>query len=153
MPEENFILSKDFIDFEIFALPDENISDFELKNPQELNTLVAIPEAEKQAQLIELLTNILKAAKLNVDQQVHTLALTSDQGFSFIQIQSKIGFEKALLFGIKPTELGINLELQPYQPIPFQGCIFLLVDKLSDIQQDTNKKKALWNALQDIYLQ
>jgi DNA polymerase III psi subunit len=152
MPEENFILSKDFIDFEIFAISDGLADDFEHKNAQALSTLVVFNEAEKKDDLLELLHNILSAAKLSVDKQVHTLSVTRNNAYSFIQMQSKAGFEKALLFGVTPADLGIHLDLHLYQPLPFQGCNFVLADKLADIQQDTNKKKALWSCLKDIYL-
>ncbi len=151
MPEENFILSKDFIDFDIFAVPEENAKDFEPSTEQQLSTLAVFPESDNQNELTELLHNILRAAKLDIDKEVHSLPITPQADFSFIQMQSKAAFEKALLFGVTPSKLGIHLDLKPYQPLPFQGCIFLLADKLSDIQKDNTKKKALWACLQEIY--
>lgn len=57
-----------------------------------------------------------------------------------------------LIFGLPPSQLGLAIEPQPYQPLNFLGYTWLFADKLSAIEVDKAKKTQLWTALKQMFL-
>ncbi len=64
---------------------------------------------------------------------------------------SQMDDAKVLIFGIRPTELGINFSYKEYEPILFDNTEYLFSGSLEDLQSDKRKKLALWNALQIMF--
>jgi len=152
MQKENNILSGNFLDFDIFAVSDQNLSLKGLDQSNQFNSLVVYtPEAENETEQ-KFLSNILGAVKLDMSKDVFLLKTTAKQGFSFSRLKTVASFEKILLFGLEAKHLGIHLDLKPYQPMQFQSHTFLTAHPLAEIQADVNKKRALWTCLQEIYL-
>ena len=57
-----------------------------------------------------------------------------------------------LIFGLTPSQLGLVIEPQAYQPLNFLNCTWLFADKLSSIEMDKAKKTQLWSALKQMFL-
>ncbi len=152
MDSKNDISLDNFLDFQIFAPNDQNNESFDSDHSKEKTTLVIYEPVNEHKELETFLTNILKAAKLDISKDVNLLKTTAESGFSFIRLKTKTSIGKVLIFGIPPKKLGINLDLKLYTSLEFQGCIFLLADSLATIQSKVDKKRALWTCLQQIYL-
>jgi hypothetical protein len=152
MTSKNDISSSSFLDFKIFATSDQDFEQIVPNQSQSFTTLVVYESDERQEDLDTFLTNILAAAKLDLSKDVCILKTTTETAFSFIRLKTKVPIEKVIIFGISPKNIGINLDLKLYKPMVFQNSIFLLADKLTLIHSDVNKKRELWNCLQEIYL-
>jgi len=60
--------------------------------------------------------------------------------------------KKLILFGVKPFEIGIKeVDIPTYEIKDFQNTPILYVDKLTTIQSDLAKKKALWTNLKQLF--
>lgn len=152
MLKKNDILSSDFFDFEIFVYPDKEIDHIDSVSSKQIKTLVVYSPQAEADDLNAFLSSILTAAKLDMSTDVFILKATVEDGFSFIRIKTQFPIEKVILFGIPSSSLGLHLDLKPYRTMTFQNTIFLLADSLEIIKEDVNKKRALWNCLQEIYL-
>ena len=153
MKKENNILPNDFLDFEVFAVPDKNSTLLNTKNVAQKEILVLYFNENNVEELEVLLKNILSATNLDFDSKFSLIKITSDQTFSSSDIFEKLSPKDLIFFGINPTNFGINYNLNLYQPQKVKQRRFLLIDSLHEINTDVKKKKALWSCLKEMYLQ
>ncbi len=153
MKKENDISYIDFLDFEVFALPDEKPELFNEKNSANKSILVVYSNEKNDPQLEVLLKNILAAAELDFEKDIIFLKSTTQGKFSFNEIQEKLSVKDILFFGITPSNFGLHYEFEAFQPLVLKQVRILLVDSLEDISSNVNKKKALWSCLKEMYLQ
>ena len=85
--------------------------------PLKKKFLSSILNEKNDTELELLLKNILSAAKLNFDEEIALLKLTSHQKYSSIDLLEKLSAKDLLLFGINPTNLGINYSIKQYQTL------------------------------------
>jgi DNA polymerase III psi subunit len=153
MKKENNVSYSDFLDFEVFAVPDKNSALLNTKNLAQKEILVLYFNEKNDDELELLLKNILSAANLDFENNIAFLKTTSQQKYSSSDLLAKLSVKDLLFFGINPSKLGINYSINPYQPLTVKNRRFLQVDSLEEIKNDVNKKKALWSCLKEMYLQ
>ena len=153
MKRENDISYNDFLDFEVFALPEKKRELFNSNKAPHARILIVYFNKKNNPDLDILLKNILEAAKLDFEKDIISLKTTVQEKFSFSQIKEKLSIKDLLFFGIKPSNFGLNYSIEPYQPIQINDLRILLVNSLEEINADVNKKKALWSCLKEMYLQ
>ena len=98
------------------------------------------------------LSKILAAAQLNLAQDALFVELPLTQPVSLLTDTRQKKPEQVLVFGLPARQLGLNMEITPYQPFVFQQITFLFADPLSVLEGDKEKKGALWTALKSIFL-
>ena len=152
MKKENIILNSDFLDFELFVVPEQDFPISKKSNPESRSILIVYENEANDPELETLLKKILSAAKINFEDQVLAIKTTSSQAYSFTVLQKKWKFKDAIFFGIPLKTYGINYKLDNYQPFSNETCRFLKVDLLSQINTNKHKKMALWSCLQEMYL-
>ncbi|MEZ4883525.1 MAG: hypothetical protein R3E32_02220 [Chitinophagales bacterium] len=97
----------------------------------------------------DLLEKILKAAKVDMEQVAIFHAQT--ESFSFKSILEQTQSNRLIVFGLKPSSLGLNIRLGLYQLLTFRGCQILLADDLTTISKDVQRKTYLWRNLQKMF--
>ena len=117
------------------------------------NILILVPTSGSseviQANILEFLSKILNSIGLTIDDVVITDNKNQEK---WDQLKNDFSPQKILFFGIKPFEIGIeSLDINTYEVKPFQGNFILYADKLEDIKEDLNKKKALWVNLKKLF--
>ncbi len=141
-----------FLDYQIFPTPELGEFSTQLEGANARQVLVGFFD-EQSVEREDYLKKIIGAAKLNLLEDCLILRGSLETQFpSFIQIKNAHAVQKAVLFGIKPSDLGLNLEIPPYQPIVFNNCTFLFVDKISIIEPSKERRAALWACLQRMFL-
>lgn len=98
-----------------------------------------------------LLGKILTAVKLNLNQ-VDLVRLAD-----LSQMNARTAFSQNLIshfitFGVALQKIRLEIPLNPYQTKEIKNIRFLFSDALSELQNDVEKKKALWRALQEMFL-
>lgn len=98
-----------------------------------------------------LLGKILTAVKLNLNQ-VDLVRLAD-----LSQMNARTAFSQNLIshfitFGVALQKIKLEIPLNPYQTKEIKNIRFLFSDALSELQNDVEKKKALWRALQEMFL-
>lgn len=138
-----------FLDFSIIDLLDTSVVISQCEGPSQSSIFVCCREADPVN--IEFLKKILSAVQIDLDKEVSLLKITHPHGFSFSQLQSTKAFKKALIFDFPPSFLGLQLNLQKYQPFTLNGCTLLFADPLQDISNNKMMKTALWTALKAMF--
>jgi hypothetical protein len=145
-------LNTSFLDYQIFPTPELSEFSEKIVGDNARNILVGFFD-EQSVEREEYLKKIIGAAKLNLSEDCLILRGSLETKFpSMVQMQNAHSIKQAVLFGIKPTDIGLNLEIPPYQPIVFNNCTFLFVDKISIIEPSKERRAALWACLQRMFL-
>ena len=141
-----------FFDFTVYNISDSTNINESLSGDNQRRILVGFLD-EQQNALETFLSKIMGSAKLNLENDC--LILKGDTATSiptFAQIKSFQNVEKAVLFGLTGKDLGLNIETHLYIPFAFNNCHFMFAEKLSLIENSVERKKALWNGLQTLFL-
>ncbi|MDZ7881067.1 MAG: hypothetical protein U5L45_25600 [Saprospiraceae bacterium] len=145
-------MKNSFLDYQIFPTPELNEFSAQLTGTNIRQVLVGFFD-EQSVEREDYLKKIMSAAKFNLPEDCLILRGSHETKFpSFIDLKRTHNVDKAVLFGIKPSDLGLNLEIPLYQPIVFNKCVFLFVDKISVIEPSKERRAALWVCLQKIFL-
>ncbi len=145
-----------FYNTNIFVVPEAKNQAFSLTGSNKKKTLVIIQVEENKNELLAFLKKILEAVKLNMHEDIHFINTTNKSSISFSTQLAHHKYEYVISFGKKPTELGIQIDYTPYQPINISGIQMLFVEDLQTIfeeRQKGGKQKAaaLWKAMQSIF--
>lgn len=98
------------------------------------------------------LSKVLLAAGLNLEQDTLLAAFEAGEQRPILPLAKIKQAESILVFGFAPKQLGLNLESPMYQPVDFYGVRLLFADKISALEPDTTRKRKLWQALQQMFL-
>lgn len=98
------------------------------------------------------LEKILKAVNLNVNG-VDLLNLQGTQDVDFNELLKGKYIHHFITFGVPFERIHLDIMMDRYAPVRFDGITFLMADSLPTIEADQNLKKQLWNALQRVFLQ
>jgi hypothetical protein len=139
-------------DFKIFPIKDAQEAINSATGANQKGLLVIIPAEEDTEEGNTFAGKILKAAGFSIPDDILLLKLTENDGFSLISILSKADISNIIVFGFKPSFLGLNWNLPNYHPFPFQERNFLFADSLTKIMGDVKLKGQLWKCLQLMFL-
>jgi len=113
--------------------------------------IIVVLSVQDDEGLIEgLLKNILKAVKIDIDNEVHIIQV-SDISINILDLIKDLKLEKILCFGANPSMLSMNLNPQLYHPMHIADTTFLFAESLSYIEAHKDRKKILWDNLQSIF--
>ncbi|MVT11003.1 hypothetical protein [Chitinophaga tropicalis] len=105
-------------------------------------------EAYLNEELFNLLTNILNACKLGM-QDIALVNIAQHPAIPFTTWLQAIPVKQAVLFGIPPARLGLEA-IADYQLLQVNGCQLICSDPLQLIAQDKMLKGKLWMGLKQL---
>ncbi|WP_293687008.1 MULTISPECIES: hypothetical protein [unclassified Spirosoma] len=97
------------------------------------------------------LEKILKAVNLNIDG-VDLLNLHGVKDMDFAELLRGKYINHFITFGVPFERINLDIMMDRYSPVRFEGITFLMADSLPTIEADQNLKKRLWTALQRVFL-
>ncbi len=97
------------------------------------------------------LEKILKAVHLDVDG-VDLLNVHGTKNVNFAELLSGKYIHHFFTFGVPFSRLNLDIMMDRYQPVRFEGITFLMADPLPAIEADVALKKKLWESLKKIFL-
>lgn len=106
-------------------------------------------EAYLNEELFNLLTNILNACKLGM-QDVALLNVAATPGLTLQDYHTALGFRHCIIFDIPPAGLGLP-EMAPYLPESHFGAMALYSGSLQQIATDKALKGRLWQGLKQLF--
>lgn len=153
MLKPNDILSSEFLDFQIFPPVEPEILLQQSIGENNKGLLVVIFEEETRTELLPFLTKILGAVKYDLSQDAQVIKITDETAFSLMSLchKSKKEVKNVIFFGQNPKQVGLNLNVQKYQPLTINDQTFLFADDLGAVHDDVALKKMLWSCLQKIF--
>ena len=142
-----------FFDFTVYNISDKENFSQSMFGENQRHILIGF--LDEQHEMLELFLNkIISAAKIDLEKDCLILRGSPENIFipTLTQIKSFHKIERAVLFGLSGKDLGLNIETHLYIPFEFNNCQFMFADKLSLIENSVERKKALWNGLQTLFL-
>jgi len=126
--------------------------DAELAKSPGITTAIFVNGFEEEVKERELIGKIMMALKLSADDYL----LIDKAKYPRIRFRhlAPAGFSsigKCLLFGINPSEMGMNVELQGYVFSRVGETRLLMCDKAHMLMERDILKRALWAELQKMY--
>jgi DNA polymerase III psi subunit len=120
--------------------------------PQLNHKVLLLADEELDPSNLLFLEKILKAVNLNVDG-VDLLNLHGVQNMDFAELLKGKYINHFITFGVPFERINLDIMMDRYAPVRFEGINFLMADSLPTIEADQNLKKRLWSALQRVFLQ
>ena len=154
---KNDILNPQFLDFSIVALKEPQAILQKCEGSNQKKLLVVFDITDDNPEQYEFLKKILAAAQFDIEKDILLLKITDKDPFSFFSLKANAAnhfgdIENMLTFGLSPRQFGLNLDIQNYSPLHFNGCGFLFADSLEQLGKNKNLKAALWQGMQKLFL-
>lgn len=118
--------------------------------PQLNHKVLLLADEELDPSNLLFLEKILKAVNLNVDG-VDLLNLHGVQGMDFAELLRGKYINHFITFGVPFERINLDIMMDRYSPVRFEGITFLMADSLPTIEADQHLKKRLWSALQRVF--
>lgn len=120
--------------------------------PQLNHKVLLLADEELDPSNLLFLEKILKAVNLNIDG-VDLLNLHGVRDMHFDELLRGKYINHFITFGVPFERINLDIMMDRYAPVRFEGITFLMADSLPTVEADLNLKKRLWTALQRVFLQ
>ena len=142
-------MNTSFLDFKLIQIAETEKILSQCKGRASKGIFICYPSNDNDQR--EFLAKILSAVGLDLNTEVQSLEKTPENDFSFSRLNRENKLSKVFLFGIHPKSIGLQIQIQKYQPFMLNNCLFLIGDDLTSISQNQASKKLLWAALKGIF--
>ena len=112
--------------------------------------LILVDEEMRPSDLL-FLEKILKAVHIDIDG-VDLLNVHGTSNVNFSELLQGKYIHHFFTFGVPFSRINLDILMDRYQPIRFDGITFLMADPLPAIETDVVLKKKLWEALKKVFL-
>ncbi len=139
-------------DFDVYKSPSTEIPSELLLGDNEKKLLVVIKKEDFSAENRNFLSKILAAVKYELEKDAVIFSLPDGVSFSIADLVKESKMNDVILFGVNPKEVGFSFETIVYVPHCINKVNILIAHGLEQIKVKTDLKKALWAALQQMFL-
>ena len=120
--------------------------------PQLNHKVLLLADEELDPSNLLFLEKILRAVNLNING-VDLLNLHGVSNVDFPELLRGKYINHFITFGVPFERIHLDIMMDRYAPVRFEGITFLMADSLPTIEADRALKKRLWGALQRVFLQ
>ena len=138
-------------EFPVYRVPDSRKGITHSGNNTEPSLILIRNEADQSESVAEMLKNIIKAIGIDMESQVLEMQINQDIQLSSSSWIGKYKGTPTLIFGFKPSHVGIQTRLHLYTPQYLNGHPYLFAHSLHAIHLDKTLKKKLWIALKSMF--
>jgi DNA polymerase III psi subunit len=96
------------------------------------------------------LKKLIGAIKHDFENDIYLIYVNKQQNIHLSSLNLPI--EKVLCFGVKPEEIGLNINEMMYTILDFENLQILFSDSIQTINSTPSKKSELWQLLQQMFL-
>ena len=137
-------MNSSFLNFTVYDIPEVSDTEFSFFGDNRKEMLLAYIHLNEES--FVYLQRILSSVKINAEEDCLLLKLNT--GYSCLphlhEIKRENIFSKAVFFGIKPHQLGLQIDLPKQQQcIKIQNTKILFADDLADVQKSNISQRAL----------
>ena len=112
--------------------------------------LILVDEEMRPSDLL-FLEKILKAVQIDIDG-VDLLNVHGTSNVNFNELLTGKYIHHFFTFGVPFSRINLDILMDRYQPVRFDGITFLMADSLPAIEADVVLKKKLWEAFKKVFL-
>lgn len=103
------------------------------------------------------LNKVVQAIDYDLERDAVTYYKTPQQPLSLAELLRQGTFQHVLLFGIPPAQLGLHLDVEPYESATWENTLILSADGLEAIYRERKaggkeKSARLWAMLKQTFL-
>lgn len=139
------------MNFQYYFWPEEHFPWTHCSGANAKSTLV-LSSGSEVAQSLPFLKKILRAVDLDFDQDIHFLSTSADLQIQLLSVPQFDAYEKLLLFGLKPSQIGIlSGDHAGCQVFQFERLTCVSAPALAEIEAQAVQKKQLWVALKQVF--
>lgn len=121
-------------------------------NKQHIILLVNIPEVTFVSdEQLTFLSGILTACKLTLED-VGLVNLASYPELTYKKISETFSPRITILFGVEPGTIQLPFAMPGFQRQSFNNQVYLAVPSLTELENNKDLKRKLWDVLQQIFL-
>jgi DNA polymerase III psi subunit len=136
-------------DIDTYSIPEEGQVSIQ-GNPNTARIVILLREVDYETHG-DLLNNILNAIKIDVQQDAVILKLASEAS-CHLHKHITAATEYVLSFGLGIKSLGVNASFMANHFYQTESYAIMLTHGLEKLNADKQKKKALWQALQSVFI-
>lgn len=100
---------------------------------------------------LDLLTRMLGACKLTLSD-VAIINIGNKKEINHDTLSKQFKLEKALLFGVEPTDVNLPFQIPHFQVQNFNKAIYLTSPDLTTLLPDKDLRGKLWTGLQKMFI-
>ena len=119
--------------------------------PQISQKVLILVDEELLPSDLLFLEKILNAVHLDIDG-VDLLNVHGTGNVNFSELLQGKYIHHFFTFGVPFSRINLDILMDRYQPVRFDGITFLMADSLPAIETDVALKKKLWEALKKVFL-
>jgi hypothetical protein len=139
--------NKDFYNFKLYT--DLPAKDWATKAALPSQTTAIVVRSATESSLA-LLEKILGAVQQELERDC--FLIQQETAAAYKDIKQKLAFRRLLVFGWAPADLGLHLQIKPYQLVNFEERQLLFAHDLATIAENNNEEKQLlWRQLQQLF--
>lgn len=140
-------MDSSFFNFQSYHIPEDAITAIDSNTTLEVMVIVYQSDLEKHS---ALLYKIFSAVGINLENHPGLLELEKGQQTN-AQRHSSTDTKQVISFGISPSNLGLNGVFSGYNIYQTETFKLLLSHSLAQLAEKKERKKALWDALQQMF--
>ncbi len=114
--------------------------------------LLVIPDTENAQRETIIFTKMFERLALTLEEHCHLLMVLPDHRYSYISLLKDYGFNKLILCGINPFQLGLQSSLPIHIPVHLNGVFILRTDAPLVLENSHKEHKGgFWQAFKSAF--
>lgn len=140
-----------FFSHKIISIPQAMEMPKKITELPEKSTLVFYAESDNTEEALSFLKKVLMAVHLTPEQNVLLLCLTANTYFSSATWLHTPNIAQVLVFGLKPSQIGLHINATLHESFLFNGKSFIFSAAIHQLIDNPQEKKALWGAMKVMF--
>ena len=132
-----------FEGLEYIDIPEKNL---QLEDSNEKPKVLVVGMEKDIDRNIILLDKIMESIKISKEEYL-VLDINDGQSYNLAQLHQRLGFETALVFYVPLGKLGLNIKAYRNRYLKTENFSIIISNSLSDINDNKEMKRALWESL------
>ncbi len=134
----------------LFKIPNFDVSSISIQGKGAKKLLVICRNQGFSEVQSTALQKMISAIKYDYENDI--FMIICDENIKFSVSMLDLDYKDLILFGIKPENIGYNLEYKLQEVNRLDSSRMLIFEGLDIVLADNNKKLLLWNKLQEMFL-
>lgn len=134
----------------LFKIPNFDVSSISIQGKGAKKLVVICRKQGFSEVQLTALQKMISAIKYDYENDIFMLTCDENEQISLSMLN--VEYKDLILFGIKPENIGYNLDYKSQEINKLDKSRLLVFEGLDIVLSDNNKKLLLWNKLQEMFL-
>lgn len=134
----------------LFKIPNFDVSSISIQGKGAKKLVVICRKQGFSEVQLTALQKMISAIKYDYENDIFMMTCDENEQISLSMLN--VEYKDLILFGIKPENIGYNLDYKSQEINKLDKSRLLVFEGLDIVLSDNNKKLLLWNKLQEMFL-